>query len=133
MIMVCHNLNPKVPSDVAFAESRVRAETIAAENVLHDMGVISMISSDSQAMGRVGENWLRAIQTADAMKKARGKLPEDAHGQRQLPRAALRGQGHHQPRHRPGISPRPGLDRRRARWPTWCSGSRPSSAPSRSW
>lgn len=80
MIMVCHNLNPNVPSDVSFAESRVRAETIAAENVLHDMGVISMISSDSQAMGRVGENWLRAVQTADAMKKARGKLPEDEDG-----------------------------------------------------
>jgi urease subunit alpha len=80
MIMVCHNLNPKVPSDVAFAESRVRAETIAAENVLHDMGAISMFSSDAQAMGRAGENWLRAIQTADAMKKARGKLPEDAPG-----------------------------------------------------
>jgi urease subunit alpha len=78
MIMVCHNLNPKIPSDVAFAESRVRAETIAAENVLHDMGVISMFSSDSQAMGRIGENWLRAIQTADAMKRARGKLPEDS-------------------------------------------------------
>ena len=75
MIMVCHNLNPNVPSDVSFAESRVRAETVAAENVLHDMGVISMISSDSQAMGRVGE-----IQTADAMKAARGKLPEDAPG-----------------------------------------------------
>ena len=80
MIMVCHNLNPNMPSDVAFAESRVRAETIAAENVLHDMGVISMISSDSQAMGRIGENWLRAIQTADAMKTGRGKLPEDAPG-----------------------------------------------------
>jgi urease subunit alpha len=78
MIMVCHNLNPKVPSDVMFAESRVRAETIAAENVLHDLGVISMFSSDSQAMGRVGENWVRTIQTADAMKKGRGKLPEDA-------------------------------------------------------
>ena len=78
MIMVCHNLHPKVPSDVAFAESRVRPETIAAENVLHDMGVISMFSSDSQAMGRVGENWLRAIQTADAMKKGLGKLPEDS-------------------------------------------------------
>ena len=62
----------------SFAESRVRAETIAAENVLQDMGVISMFSSDSQAMGRIGENWLRAVQTADAMKKARGKLPEDA-------------------------------------------------------
>jgi len=77
MIMVCHNLNPKIPSDVAFAESRVRAETIVAESVLHDMGAISMIGSDSQAMGRVGESFLRAIQTADAMKKARGKLPED--------------------------------------------------------
>jgi urease subunit alpha len=80
MIMVCHNLNPKIPSDVSFAESRVRAETIAAENVLHDLGVISIISSDSQAMGRVGENWLRAIQTADVMKAARGPLAEDAAG-----------------------------------------------------
>lgn len=80
MIMVCHNLNANIPSDVSFAESRVRAETVAAENVLQDMGVISMIASDSQAMGRVGENWLRTIQTADAMKKGRGKLPEDAPG-----------------------------------------------------
>lgn len=80
MIMVCHNLNPKIPSDVAFAESRVRAETIIAESVLHDMGAISMIGSDSQAMGRIGENFLRAVQTADAMKAARGKLPEDAPG-----------------------------------------------------
>jgi urease subunit alpha len=78
MIMVCHNLNPKIPSDVAFAESRVRAETIVAESVLHDMGAISMIGSDSQAMGRIGENFLRAVQTADAMKQARGALPEDA-------------------------------------------------------
>lgn len=78
MIMVCHNLNPNVPADVAFAESRVRPETIAAENVLHDMGIISMFSSDSQAMGRVGENWLRVVQTAHAMKAARGKLPEDS-------------------------------------------------------
>ena len=80
MIMVVHNLNPRVPSDVAFAESRVRAETIAAENVLHDLGAISMFSSDSQAMGRVGENWLRAIQTADANARSRGKLPEDNPG-----------------------------------------------------
>lgn len=78
MIMVCHNLNPNVAADVSFAESRVRPETIAAENVLHDMGVISMFSSDSQAMGRVGENWLRIVQTAHAMKAARGKLPEDS-------------------------------------------------------
>jgi urease subunit alpha len=80
MIMVCHNLNPKIPSDVAFAESRVRAETIVAESVLHHMGAISMIGSDSQAMGRIGESFLRAIQTADAMKQARGALPEDAAG-----------------------------------------------------
>jgi urease subunit alpha len=80
MIMVCHHLNPDIPSDVAFAESRIRAETIAAENVLHDMGVISMFSSDSQAMGRIGECWLRTIQTADAMKTGRGKLKEDAPG-----------------------------------------------------
>jgi urease subunit alpha len=80
MIMVVHNLNPRVPSDVAFTESRIRAETMAAENVLHDLGAISMISADSQAMGRVGENWLRVMQLADAMKKARGKLPEDAAG-----------------------------------------------------
>ena len=80
MIMVVHNLNPKVPSDVAFTESRIRAETMAAENFLHDLGAISMISSDSQAMGRVGENWLRVMQLADAMKRARGKLPEDAAG-----------------------------------------------------
>ncbi|MGC9670876.1 urease subunit alpha [Planosporangium sp. 12N6] len=80
MIIVCHNLNPTIPSDVAFAESRIRPETIAAENVLQDIGAISMIASDAQAMGRVGENWLRAVQTADAMKAARGKLPEDAEG-----------------------------------------------------
>lgn len=80
MIMVVHNLNPQVPSDVAFTESRIRAETIAAENFLHDLGAISMFSSDSQAMGRVGENWLRVMQTADAMKKVRGQLPEDAAG-----------------------------------------------------
>ena len=80
MIMVVHNLNPRVPSDVAFAESRVRGETIAAENMLHDLGAISMFSSDSQAMGRVGENWLRVIQSADANARSRGKLPEDKAG-----------------------------------------------------
>jgi urease subunit alpha len=68
MIMVCHNLNPKIPSDVAFAESRVRPATQAAENMLHDLGALSMISSDSQAMGRVGENFMRAVQTACYMK-----------------------------------------------------------------
>ena len=78
MIMVCHNLNPKIPSDVAFAESRVRPETQAAENVLHDLGVLSMISSDSQAMGRVGESYMRAVQMASYMKAACGRLKEDS-------------------------------------------------------
>ncbi|HEU4323964.1 MAG TPA: urease subunit alpha [Roseiflexaceae bacterium] len=77
MLIVCHHLNPSIAEDVAFAESRIRAETIAAEDVLHDLGVISMYSSDSQAMGRVGEVVTRAFQTADKMLKQRGRLPED--------------------------------------------------------
>jgi urease subunit alpha len=80
MLMVCHHLNPNVPEDVAFAESRIRAETIAAEDVLHDLGVISMYSSDSQAMGRIGESFTRLIQTAHKMKEQRGPLPEDPSG-----------------------------------------------------
>jgi urease subunit alpha len=78
MLMVCHHLNPQVPEDVAFAESRIRPETIAAEDILHDMGVISMISSDSQAMGRVGEVVLRTWQTAHKMKAQRGPLGGDS-------------------------------------------------------
>ena len=74
MMMVCHHLNPSISEDVAFAESRIRAETIAAEDVLHDIGAISMYSSDSQAMGRVGEVTTRAWQTADKMKKMSGRL-----------------------------------------------------------
>jgi urease subunit alpha len=77
MLIVCHHLNPAIAEDVAFAESRIRAETIAAEDVLHDLGVISMYSSDSQAMGRIGEVVTRAFQTADKMLQQRGKLPED--------------------------------------------------------
>jgi urease len=78
MLMVCHHLNKNIPEDVAFAESRIRGETMAAEDILHDMGAISIISSDSQAMGRVGEVVCRTWQTADKMKKQRGPLPEDA-------------------------------------------------------
>ncbi len=78
MLMVCHHLNPQVPEDVAFAESRIRPETIAAEDILHDMGVISMLSSDSQAMGRIGEVVTRTWQTAHKMKTQRGPLPEDS-------------------------------------------------------
>ena len=78
MLMVCHHLSPNIPEDVAFAESRIRPETMAAEDVLHDLGVLSIYSSDSQAMGRVGENFTRLFQTADKMLKFKGKLPEDA-------------------------------------------------------
>lgn len=77
MLMVCHHLNADLPEDVAFADSRIRKETIAAEDVLQDLGIFSMTSSDSQAMGRVGEVVLRTWQVADSMKKQRGKLPED--------------------------------------------------------
>lgn len=77
MLMVCHHLDKNVPEDIAFADSRIRPETIAAEDVLHDMGIFSMMSSDSQAMGRVGEVITRTWQTADKMKKQRGHLPED--------------------------------------------------------
>jgi len=77
MLMVCHHLNPSVPEDLAFAESRIRPSTIAAEDVLHDLGAISMIGSDSQAMGRIGEVVLRTWQTAHVMKKRRGFLPGD--------------------------------------------------------
>ncbi|HXV45764.1 MAG TPA: urease subunit alpha [Nitrososphaera sp.] len=77
MMMVCHHLNPSVPEDVAFAESRIRRETIAAEDVMHDIGALSMYSSDSQAMGRIGEVATRAWQTADKMKKVAGRLKEE--------------------------------------------------------
>ncbi len=77
MLMVCHHLDKSIPEDVAFAESRIRRETIAAEDILHDMGAFSIIASDSQAMGRVGEVIIRTWQTADKMKKQRGPLPEE--------------------------------------------------------
>ena len=77
MLIVCHHLDPSLPEDLAFAESRIRGETIAAEDVLHDLGAISMMSSDSQAMGRVGEVITRTWQTADKMRRQRGRLPEE--------------------------------------------------------
>jgi urease subunit alpha len=77
MLMVCHHLDPAIPEDVAFAESRIRRETIAAEDILHDMGAFSILSSDSQAMGRVGEVITRTWQTAHKMKLQRGRLPEE--------------------------------------------------------
>ncbi len=78
MLMVCHHLSPSIPEDVAFAESRIRRETIAAEDILHDLGAFSMISSDSQAMGRIGETIIRTWQTAHKMKVQRGSLPQDS-------------------------------------------------------
>src|SRR4030095_9334324 len=78
MLMVCHHLDPGIPEDIAFAESRIRKETIAAEDILHDLGAFSIISSDSQAMGRVGEVIIRTWQTADKMKRQRGRLPDEA-------------------------------------------------------
>ena len=113
MIMVCHHLSPDIPSDVAFTESRIRAETIAAENVLQDLGVISIFSSDSQAMGRVGEV-LAALHPdgrrhEDRPRQAAGGRPR----QRQLPRAALRRQDHDQSSHRPWHLARAGLGRGR--------------------
>ncbi len=77
MLMVCHHLDSTIPEDVAFAESRIRKETIAAEDILHDLGALSMMSSDSQAMGRVGEVIIRTWQTAHKMKTQRGSLPGD--------------------------------------------------------
>ncbi|HSG91085.1 MAG TPA: urease subunit alpha [Pseudomonadales bacterium] len=77
MLMVCHHLDPKIPEDVAFAESRIRRETIAAEDILHDLGAFSVIASDSQAMGRVGEVLIRTWQTADKMRRQRGRLPQE--------------------------------------------------------
>src|SRR5207237_6599404 len=78
MLMVCHHLDPRIPEDVAFADGRMRRATIAAEDILHDLGACSMMSSDSQAMGRVGEVIIRTWQTADKMKRQRGRLPEDS-------------------------------------------------------
>ena len=84
MLMVCHHLDPSIPEDVAFAESRIRKETIAAEDILHDLGALSMMSSDSQAMGRVGEVIIRTWQTADKMKMQRGAPAGGEGRQRQL-------------------------------------------------
>ncbi len=99
MLMVCHHLDPGIAEDIAFAESRIRRETIAAEDILHDIGAFSMMSSDSQAMGRVGEVIIRTWQTAHKMREVRGSLSGDTDSARQHPSQALRGQIHHQSRH----------------------------------
>ena len=133
MLMVCHHLNPQIPEDVAFAESRIRAETIAAEDVLHDLGAISMMSSDSQAMGRIGEVIIRTWQTADKMKRQRGALPGDEPAATTLRAKRYVAKYTINPAIAHGIAARGRLDRGRASSPTSCSGSRRSSASSRSW
>ena len=96
MLMVCHHLSPSIPEDVAFADSRIRAETIGAEDILHDLGAISMMSSDSQAMGRIGEVICRTWQTADKMKASARQACAGQRRQRQLPRKALHRKVHDQ-------------------------------------
>jgi urease subunit alpha len=112
MLMVCHHLDPAIAEDVAFAESRIRRETIAAEDILHDLGVFSMMSSDSQAMGRVGEVIIRTWQAAHKMKLQRGACPR-TRPPRQLPGQALHRQIHHQPGAHPRHRPHRGLHRGR--------------------
>ena len=128
MLMVCHHLDPSIPEDVAFAESRIRKETIAAEDILHDLGALSMMSSDSQAMGRVGEVIIRTWQTAHKMKVQRGALPGRDRRQRQFPRQALRRQIHDQSGHRPWRVASISARSRSASSPISCCGRRPSSA-----
>ena len=101
MLMVCHHLDPSIAEDLAFAESRIRKETIAAEDILHDIGALSMMSSDSQAMGRIGEVIIRTWQTADKMKKQRGRLKQEKGDNDNFRVEAVRCQIHHQSRHRP--------------------------------
>ncbi len=119
MLMVCHHLDPSIPEDVAFAESRIRRETIAAEDILHDLGAFSIISSDSQAMGRVGEVLIRTWQTADKMKKQRGRLAERERRERQCAGQALHRQIHHQSGHRAGAGRRMSARSRSASAPIW--------------
>ena len=127
MLMVCHHLNPAVPEDLAFAESRIRATTIAAEDILHDIGALSVTSSDAQAMGRIGEVITRTWQVAHVMKHRRGAAGRRDAG-RQRARTSLRREVHDQPRDRPRDRVRRGIDRgRQARRPRRC-GTRSSSA-----
>ena len=131
MLMVCHHLDPAIAEDVAFAESRIRKETIAAEDILHDLGAFSMMSSDSQAMGRVGEVIIRTWQTAHKMKLQRGALqgrPEDA---TTTSASSATSPSTRSTRRSRTASRMPSARSRRASWPTWCCGGRRSSASSR--
>jgi urease subunit alpha len=123
MLMVCHHLSRSIPEDVAFAESRIRRETIAAEDILHDLGAFSMISSDSQAMGRVGEVIIRTWQTAHKMKVQRGSLEGDS-GRSTTTSRAKRYIAKYtiNPAITHGIAHEVGSAWRWASWRTWCSG-----------
>ena len=132
MLMVCHHLDKNIPEDVAFAESRIRGETIAAEDVLHDLGAISMMSSDSQAMGRVGEVITRTWQTAHKMRGQRGALPRSAATTTTCGSGATSPSTRSTRRSRTA-SRTTSARSRSASSPTSCCGSRRSSAPSRSW
>ena len=130
MLMVCHHLDPGIAEDVAFAESRIRRETIAAEDILHDLGAMSMISSDSQAMGRIGEVITRTWQTAHKMKVQRGaaaaglaRATTTSACERYVAKYTINPAITH------GIAHEVGSHRERASSPTSCCGSRRSSAP----
>ena len=131
MLMVCHHLDPSIAEDLAFAESRIRKETIAAEDILHDLGALSMMSSDSQAMGRLGEVIIRTWQTADKMKKQRGALPRTTTATTTTSASSATSPN------TPSIPPSRTACRstsarsRRASSPIWCCGRRRSSASSR--
>jgi urease subunit alpha len=131
MLMVCHHLNPGVPEDLAFAESRIRPSTIAAEDVLHDMGAISMMSSDSQAMGRIGEVIIRTWQTAHVMRPPAARCPATAAPTTCGPSATSRST--RSTRRSRTAWPTRSAPWRSASWPTWCCGSRSSSGSGRSW
>ena len=126
MLMVCHHLDASISEDIAFAESRIRKETIAAEDILHDMGAFSIIASDSQAMGRVGEVLIRTWQTADKMKRQRGRLPGEK------VKTTISGCADTLP-NTPSIRPSRmawqtiSVRSKSANWPTWCCGRRHSS------
>ena len=128
MLMVCHHLDPSIAEDLAFAESRIRKETIAAEDILHDLGALSMMSSDSQAMGRVGEVIIRTWQTADKMKKQRG-APAGRKGRQRQFRASSATSPNTRSTRRSRTACRSTSARsRRASSPIWCCGRRRSSA-----
>ena len=131
MLMVCHHLSPSIPEDLAFAESRIRKETIAAEDILHDLGALSMMSSDSQAMGRIGEVIIRTWQTAHKMKvAARAAAAGRGLRQRQLSGQALSSRSTRSTRRSRMACRATSARSRTASSPTSCCGRRPSSASS---